>query len=426
MSTRLLLAQLLLLILGAMAVGTATPELLPDQAWKALVALGVTLLLGRLRPSFFLQLAQPAWLFTLLLLLAVLVVGVGTETSPGTHRWLPIPGFRFQPSELAKLTLTAMLASFFARRSAHRKLLAAIAMIALTTILIAAEPDVGTTVLTFSLGLVLMYVAGVRFSSIGTLLALALLVALPFSGLYLERHPYILQRLHLHEDKAQTAQMGLDQIGKAHRDLAFGGLWGQGPDAPRYPYFADHTDLAIASVGFSTGLLGVTMALFAYWLVASTALQVARQASQIKPLTRELHGAVIMSTGAMYLIVGQACINLLVAAGRLPVTGVPLPLISYGFSSMLTVSVALAMIHSALREVHRALPSGGLTHNPPGDWGKFVSETPEDGEENGEDTVAEAAEETDSEAPTPPSPASPHKVNLKKVNLQKVSLQKEG
>lgn len=394
MSTRLLMAQLILLMLGTMAVGTATPELLPDQAWKALAALLITLVAGRLRPSFFLRLATPVWIFSLLLLLSVLLFGVGTEASPGTRRWLPIPGFRFQPSEFAKLTLTMMLASFFARRGVYRKLISATLMIVVTTVLIIAEPDMGTTVLTFSLGIILMYAAGVRFGNIGALLLGIMLIATPFVSVYLERNPYILQRIHMHQDKAATADVGLDQIGKAHRDLAYGGLWGQGPDAPRYPYFADHTDLAIASVGFSTGLLGVTMALFAYWLVASSALQVARLASQVKPLTRELHGAVIMATGAMYMIVGQACINLLVAAGRLPVTGVPLPLISYGFSSMLTMSIAFAIIHSALREVHRALPAGGEIHQPPGQWAEEVDENPnEDEEDDLEDSEADPIEE---------------------------------
>ncbi len=233
-------------------------------------------------------------------------------------------------------------------------------MITLTTLLILVEPDLGTTTLIFSLGIVLMYAAGVRFTNITALLFALALIALPGLSIYLERHPYILERflkfLSRGKDTETATVQGLDQIGLAHRDLTFGGIWGQGPDAPRYPYFADHTDLAIASVGFSTGLLGVTMVIFAYWLVVSTALQVAQLAARVRPMTPALHGASIMATGAMYMIVGQAFINLAVAAGLFPVTGVPLPLVSYGFSSMLSMSVALAIIHSALREVKNALP----------------------------------------------------------------------
>ena len=361
MSANLILAQVLLLVLGTLAVATAQPESIPQQLFRALIALALTFGLARLRPRAFLKMATPFWLITLGLLVLVLFIGVGTDASPGTKRWLPIPGFQFQPSEFAKLGLVLMLGSFFSRRGVYRKLISATFMIALTTALVLVEPDLGTTVLIFSLGIVLMYAAGVRFTNITALLFALTLMALPGISIYLEKHPYIFERFmtFLARGKPNEAApvVGLDQIGMAHRDLTFGGIWGQGPDAPRYQYFADHTDLAIASVGFSTGLLGVTMVIFAYWLVVSTALQVGQLAARVRPMTPELHGASIMATGAMYMIVGQAVVNLAVAAGIFPVTGVPLPLVSYGFSSMLSMSIALAIIHSALREVKRALPA---------------------------------------------------------------------
>lgn len=360
MSANLLLAQVILLVLGTLAVGTADPDRLPDQAIRAVLAILLTAGLSQLQPKVFLKLATPAWLFSLLLLVLVRLIGHGTDTSPGTRRWLFNGVLQFQPSEFAKLALILMLASFFARRGVYRKLISATGMIALTTLLVLIEPDLGTTVLMFSLGIVLMYAAGVRFTNITALLFALALLALPWLSIYLERHPYIFNRLTSFLSRGDDAQSvafkGLDQIGMAHRDLSFGGIWGQGPEAPRWSYFADHTDLAIASVGFSTGLLGVTMVIFAYWLVVSTALQVGQLAARVRPMTPNLHGASIMATGAMYMIVGQAFVNLAVAAGIFPVTGVPLPLVSYGFSSMLSISIALAVIHSALREVKSALP----------------------------------------------------------------------
>ena len=195
-----------------------------------------------------------------------------------------------------------------------------------------------------------------RISNIsGFLLSLGL-VSIPFISLYLERHPYILERWFGHRNRDETLPQGLDQIGMAHRDLNFGGWWGHGPDGLRWDYFAAHTDMVVAAVGFSTGLLGVVMLLFAYWLIVSSALQVAQLASRIRPMTPEVHGASILAIGCMFMIVGQAFVNLAVAAGIFPVTGVPLPLVSYGFSSMLTMSVALGVIHSALRHVREQLP----------------------------------------------------------------------
>jgi len=359
MSVQLVIAQVLLMTLGLMAVAAASPELITDHASKAVIALLATFAVARMRPKTLLKLGPWAWGFTLVLLLLVLFIGVGTQTSPGTRRWLDFGPLRFQPSELAKLGLVLQLASFFSRRGVQNKLLSASFMIIVTTALIIFEPDLGTSVLTFGLGIILMYAAGVRIGNIsGLLLALGLL-AIPFLNYFLEKHPYIRERWFGHQSRGdgETLSVGLDQIGMAHRDLTSGGLWGLGPDGPRYSYFAAHTDMIVATVGFSSGLLGVAMLLFAYWLIVSTALQVSQLATRIRPMTPEMHGASILATGSMFMIVGQAFVNLAVAAGIFPVTGVPLPLVSYGFSSMLTMSIALGVIHAAMREVRRHLPA---------------------------------------------------------------------
>ena len=351
MSLNLVIAQALLLMLGLVGLATSEPSMVPDHAIKVILALLITFGLSRLRPKAFMKMGTAVWVVTLLLLVLVLLFGAGS----GTKRWLLLPGFQFQPSEFAKIGLILQLASFFARRGVQHKLLSASLMIGFSTLLVLLEPDLGSTVLMFSLGLILMYAAGVRFTNITGLVATVVLLALPFVSIYLERHPYIRDRIGTHTG-GDLAQLGMSQIEKAHRDLGFGGFWGQGPDGSRFDYFAAHTDMIIASVGFSTGLLGVTMVIFAYWLVVSAALQVAEMASRVRPMNPQVHGASILATGAMFMVVGQAFVNLAVAAGIFPVTGVPLPLVSYGFSSMLTMSVAFALIHSALREVRRSLP----------------------------------------------------------------------
>ncbi len=193
MSLNLVLAQVILLMLGLIGISTAEPNMIPDHASKIVVALLVTFALSRLRPKAFLSMGTVVWVVTLILLALVLVIGVGTELSPGTKRWLRIPGFQFQPSEFAKLGLILQIASFFARRGVQHKLLSATLMIGLSTLLVLLEPDLGSTVLIFSLGIVLMYAAGVKMNNIGGLLLGIFLIALPFGSLYLERHPYILR-----------------------------------------------------------------------------------------------------------------------------------------------------------------------------------------------------------------------------------------
>ncbi|AXG99456.1 FtsW/RodA/SpoVE family cell cycle protein [Deinococcus wulumuqiensis] len=357
MSLQLLIAQVLLLLLGTLGIAAAEPDLINDHGLKAVLALMATFVVARVRPRLFLKWGTNVWIAALTLLVLVLFIGQGTQDSPGVRRWLSIGGQTFQPSEFAKLALVLQLASFFSRRGVQNKLLSATGMMVITTALIIFEPDLGTSVLTFGLGIIVMYAAGVRLFNIGGLVLALGLLSLPFVSGYLERHPYIVQRWTGYQTRDDQIVTGLDQIGKAHRDLNYGGWWGQGPDGPRWEYFAAHTDMVVAAVGFSSGLLGVLTLLFAYWLIVSTALQVAQLATRIRPMSAEIHGASILAIGCMFMVVGQAFVNLAVAAGLFPVTGVPLPLVSYGFSSMLTMSVALGIIHSAMREVRRQLPN---------------------------------------------------------------------
>lgn len=356
MSIQLLIAQVTLMILGLMGVAAARPDLIRDHAIKTVLALIVTFVVARARPQAFLKHGTTFWMVTLVMLIAVLFIGVGTETSTGTRRWLDIGPIKFQPSELAKLGLILQLASFFSRRGVQNKLLSATGMIIVSTGLVLLEPDLGTSVLTFSLGIILMFAAGVRISNIaGFMLALGLL-SLPLISKYLETHSYILERYLGHVNYSQMPTHELDQVGKAQRDLSFGGLFGAGPDGPRWEYFAAHTDMVVAAVGFTAGLLGVVMLLFSYWLIVSSSLKVSQLATRIRPMSPEIHGASILATGCMFMIVAQAFVNLMVAARILPVTGVPLPLVSYGFSSMVTMSFALGIVHSCMRTVREQLP----------------------------------------------------------------------
>lgn len=386
MNMPLLVAQILLLVLGLIGVAAAVPDKADEHAFRAVLSLITTFLVARLKPQFFLKSGVTIWLVSLAMLVLVLFIGEGSETSTGTRRWLNFGGpFRFQPSEIAKLGLVLQLASFFARRGVYKKLLSATGMILVTTLLVLLEPDLGTAVLTFALGVVVMYSAGVRITSIAAFLLALGLGSLPFISVYLERHPYIQERLFGHTEREQVLGQGLDQIGKAHRDMSNGGLWGLGPDAPRFELFAAHTDLVISSIGFSLGFVGVLTVLFAYWLIVHSALNIAQMAARVRPLSPTVHGSAVLAVGCMFLIVGQALINLAVAVGFLPVTGIPLPLVSYGFSSMLVMGAALGIIHAAQREVNRALAEMEQTqaahHTQPPLPAEFSDESDED--ENG-------------------------------------------
>ncbi|MFC6617718.1 FtsW/RodA/SpoVE family cell cycle protein [Deinococcus radiophilus] len=207
MNLPLLIAQILLLVLGLVGVAAGAPEEALDHGLKAVVALIITVLVAQFRPKAFMQLGIWVWLSSLVMLVLVLFIGVGTAESTGTRRWLDFGGpFRFQPSEIAKLGLVLQLASFFARRGVYKKLVSASLMILITTLLILVEPDLGTAVLTFALGVVVMYSAGVRITNIAAFLMFLTMISLPFISIYLERNPYIQERIFGHTERAEVLE----------------------------------------------------------------------------------------------------------------------------------------------------------------------------------------------------------------------------
>ncbi len=355
MSRNLFIAQIVLALLGLIGVATAAPSLIPKHLLQTVAAILVTVVVARISQRWLLAWATPLWVTTLILLAAALVLGHGGNNSL-VRRWIHLGPILFQPSEFAKLAIVLQLASFFARKGPDRKLLGALLTIGLTTGLILLEPDLGTTLLVFTLGLVVMYAAGVRFSSLSAIVIFVALVSLPVASFYISRHPYILSRYHSFTQgfTASNIQRGGFQVYESRLALGEGGVWGQGVDAVLPPVPAASTDMIASSVGFSLGLIGIAMLLLAYWLVARSGCTIAEVLVRRQQLGPEGRVACILGTGAMYMIVAQALLNLSVAVGLLPVTGIPLPMVSFGGSAQLAMGIAFGMLHGALKELRGA------------------------------------------------------------------------
>lgn len=359
MNLNLVLAQLLLSVMGTLGVAVSAPDLIPKHILQTVLALAVTFFVARIRPTWLLKVAPFAWGMTLFLLLLTLIIGVGGNDS-AVRRWLDFGAIRFQPSEFAKLTLVLMLGNIVARKGIDTKLFGSSAIIGITSLLIVLEPDLGTTVLVFGSGIFMMYMAGVRISNITKLLTLVGLLTIPAAGIYLETHPYIkaryeafIQGIFVQDSEAIKAHQSDEgyQIEMARRAMGRGGAWGLGIDEPLPSVPADHTDMIIASIGFSVGFIGFLTVVLGFWLVVHSSIVAVELLLRRAPLTPELHGACVVAAGAMFMIVAQALTNLLVAVGIVPVTGVPLPMVSYGGSSQLAVGIAFGLLHSALRLV---------------------------------------------------------------------------
>jgi len=309
------------------------------------------------------------WLATPLLvvaaagLLAVLVPGVGT-TVAGARRWIDVGPVQLQPSEPAKLALALWGADLLVRK---RRLLGdwkhlvvpLLPVAALFALLVMLEPDMGTTTSMLLVVVALLFVAGAPLR-----LFAAVVVGLgAVGGLLALTEPYRLARLVSFSDpcSAQHALAKGFQACNGLYALSSGGWWGLGLGASRekWSYLPNaHTDYIFAIIGEELGLLGTVLVVALFGVLGYAGMRIASRTRD--PFVRLAAAAVTT------WLVGQALINMGYVAGLLPVTGVPLPLISFGGTSLVLTMGTLGMLVSFART--EAGAAQALAARPPGPW----------------------------------------------------------
>jgi cell division protein FtsW len=280
--------------------------------------------------------APTALVCSLFLCLAVLAVGTRVN---GARRWLSFGSATFQPSELAKLALAVWVAAYLSRRPAPRtlkELWRPLGMLLLVFCgLVLAEPDLGTAIVIVVVVAVILLVSGTprRTLALGTGYVAALgLVAIAFS-------PYRRARFFSFLHPWHDALGAGFQTVQAMIGLASGGLFGvglgQGVIKDNYLPEA-HTDMIMAVIGEELGLVGVTAVVAAFAAFAYAGLRIALTCRD--PFGKRL------AAGLVALVSGQAVINLAAVLGLAPLTGIPLPFISYGGSSLVVALLSVGIL----------------------------------------------------------------------------------
>ena len=314
------------------ALGGGDPVFyLKRESIYAVIGLVLLLVASRTDYRSLRYLAPVLMLTSLGLCLAVLVLG---EEVNGARRWLGVGSLSFQPSELAKLSLVIWAAAYLARRRAPQTLAELVRPIGLTTgifaVLILLEPDLGT-VIAIGVGLgAILVVSGVplRVLAAGGTIAAGLALA----AIWIE--PYRRARLFSFLDPWHDAQGAGFQTVQAMIGLGSGGPFGVGlgQGVAKVNYLPEaHTDMIFATIGEELGLLGASLVIAAYCAFAYAGLRVALRCRD--PFGKRL------AAGLTTLICGQAMINLAAVLGLAPLTGITLPFVSYGGSSLI-VSLA--------------------------------------------------------------------------------------
>ncbi len=342
MDPLLLTLQLLLGALGVLGVAAAEPGEAYAQAFRFGVAMLLTLAVGRLKPMAIVRLAPFGYVLTLGLLVAVLFVGISPDGIEA-RRWLLVGPVTFQPSELMKVVVIAYLAAFFHNHRGDWHVWRPMLVIGIAAGVVVMQPNVSTALFIFALAFAIMLAAG---TSLGRLLSISLsaaIIAVVVGGPYLAQYSYLADRItgfaDLWGDQVDVQGTSF-QASRARAALTRAGLLGIGPGRPVNVPEAS-TDMVAVAVGQSLGLVGMLTLVTAFVLLVARGLRIAAAARG--------PGA-LLAAGASAYVGGQAALNLLVAAGLLPVTGVPLPFVSYGFNSLLSVAIATGFMHAAFRE----------------------------------------------------------------------------
>ncbi|MDP1573801.1 MAG: rod shape-determining protein RodA [Coxiellaceae bacterium] len=345
----LLLSILLLSFIGLSVLysaGNASPSIVEKQAYRLVFSFGLLFLFAQIEPNYYRQWAP--WLFgiSFFLVMAVLVIG---KVGMGGRRWISLGFFRFQPSELMTFAMPIMVARYLSEKKlppGFFHILGSCAMILGPALLIAKEPDLGTAIIVATSGFFVLLLAGIRWRYIGLL-----------SATLLGLSPVIWHFMHQYQkDRVLTfLSPERDPLGSGYHiiqskiAIGSGGLMGKGwlnGTQSHLSFLPAHTtDFIFAVSGEELGLVGCIGILIAFLLVFSRCLYISLHAQD--NFTRLLSG----SLGLTFIM--SAFINLGMVVGILPVVGVPLPLVSYGGSSMTTLMINFGIMMSI--HTHRRL-----------------------------------------------------------------------
>jgi rod shape determining protein RodA len=319
---------------------------LSSQATSLFFALFLMWIVANIPPQTIARAAMPLYVLGVVLLIAVAIFGI---TVNGSRRWLNLGFARFQPSELMKIALPLMLAWYFQKfegRIGWRDFALAAVLIAVPVYLIKREPDLGTALLIGASGFYVLYLAGLSWKVIVGLIALGAAAA-PL--IWPHMHDYQRERILTFLDPTRDPLGAGYHSSQASIALGSGGVVGKGwlnGTQTHLDFLPErHTDFIFAVFGEEFGLVGNIVLLVLYLLLIGRGMMITANASTL--FARLIAGAVTL------MFFTYAFVNMGMVSGMLPVVGVPLPLISYGGTALISLFIGLGLLMSV--QAHRKL-----------------------------------------------------------------------
>ncbi|WP_131978392.1 rod shape-determining protein RodA [Cricetibacter osteomyelitidis] len=318
----------------------ANEAMVKNRIIQLILGFAVMMVMAQFPPRFYQRVAP--YLFIAGIIMLILVDLIGT-TSKGAQRWLDLGLFRFQPSEIVKLSVPLMVATFLGARPLPPSLsntMIALVIIIVPTLLVAIQPDLGTSILVSASGVFVVFLAGMSWRLIMTAVV-GLAGFLPILWMFL-MHDYQRTRVMTLLDPEKDPLGSGYHIIQSKIAIGSGGIWGkgwmQGTQSQLEFLPEPHTDFIFAVLSEEHGMVGILILLAIYLFIIARGLTIGVQA-------QTAFGRIL--TGALTLIFFvYIFVNIGMVSGILPVVGVPLPLFSYGGTSFVTLMAGFGLIMS--------------------------------------------------------------------------------
>ncbi len=333
-----ILALMTISVFVVYSAGGQNIDMVIRQVIRMGIGLGAMLVVAQISPFTFQKWAPHIFVIGVIFLVAVLLVG---DMGKGAQRWLNLGFMRFQPSEIMKLSLPMMMAWYVSKYTLPPTLKTSFigfVIIAIPTLLISKQPDLGTSILVASSGFFVLFLAGLRFRILVGIAAAAGAFS-PILWLYLMRDYQKQRVLTFLNPESDPLGSGYHII-QSKIAIGSGGTsgkgWLQGTQSQLEFLPERHTDFIFSVLSEEFGFIGVILLLAIYAFIIIRGMIIAARAQEA--FTKLLAGSLVL-TFFVYLFV-----NIGMVSGLLPVVGVPLPLVSYGGTSIVTLMASFGML----------------------------------------------------------------------------------
>lgn len=339
-------------VLFSAAGGSMTPWA-ANQLIRFVLFTGMAVVLSRVPVDLFARMAFPAYGAVLGALVVVELIG---GVAGGSQRWINLGFMQLQPSEFMKPVIVLAVARFYARLPVGETrrwtaIWPALLMIGVPWALVLIQPDLGTATMVAAGGVTVMFLAGLPLRLfVGSALAGAAIIPIAFSFL----HEYQQKRVLIFMDPESDPLGAGYHISQSKIAIGSGGLWGKGflqGTQSHLDYLPEgHTDFVFATMSEEWGLVGGVALIAAFMLLFQWGIRVSMRAQD--------RFSALIAAGLTTTVFFYVAINLMMVMGLAPVVGIPLPFMSYGGSSMLTVMLCIGIILSVDRDSRRGLGAG--------------------------------------------------------------------